>query len=120
MALVLAFCKHSKVGEYLNICKNALSNLTGRDKASHTKKTTTRDREGSADTAKGVQQVQSREYFRLEDFSDHNYSFPVDTNPKEEQAWTSASTAGSTRKMICDCYHVWININKSTTTLAAL
>lgn len=42
MALALAFCKRSKVGEYLNICKNAPSNLTGRDKASHTKKTTTR------------------------------------------------------------------------------
>lgn len=41
MVLVLAFCKHGKVGEYLNICKNALSNLTGRDKGSHTKKTTT-------------------------------------------------------------------------------
>lgn len=40
MDLTLAFCKHSKLGESLNICKNVLSNLTGRDKGSHTKKTT--------------------------------------------------------------------------------
>lgn len=81
MALALAFCKHVKVGETLNICKNALSNLTGWDKAGHTKKkrrkkknTNHMAREGNADTAKGVQQVQWREYSRLEDLSDHNYS----------------------------------------------
>lgn len=65
IALALAFCKHSKVGEYLNSSKNALSNLTGRDKGSHIKKQQKNNhmaREGSADTAKGVQQVQSREY----------------------------------------------------------
>lgn len=67
MDLALAFCEHSKVGESLKICKNVLSNLTGRDKGSYTEKSNHMAREGNADTAKGVQQVQLSEYSRLED-----------------------------------------------------
>lgn len=64
LALMLAFCKHSKVEEYLSSCKKALSNLTGWDKCSHTKKVKKGNNhmvwEGSADTAQGLQQVQLR------------------------------------------------------------
>lgn len=47
----------SKVAESLNICKNALRNLTSRDKGSHLKKTKKNNKhtgsEGSADSAAG-------------------------------------------------------------------
>lgn len=94
MALALAFCKRSKVGEDLNICKNALSNLTGWDKASHTKKNNHTAREGSADTAKGVQQVQPREYSRSEDPSDHNYSRPSGHKPQRRAGMDHSQHSG--------------------------
>lgn len=100
MALALAFCKHSKVGEYLNSCKNALCNLTGRDKGSHTKKkTTTTWLEGEVLTQQRVCSRFSQENILL-DLSDHNYSCSSWTqNPKEEQARTIARTVGRTRKL---------------------
>lgn len=64
-------------------------------------------REGNADTAKRrVQQVQLREYSRLEDLSDHNYICSSGHKPQRSaEDVDHCQHSGLRHQQICDCCH---------------